>query len=87
MSAKPAIPNRDAFFNRLIALHSWMSVPALAIVLSCVHVFLSLTPDQWKVLGGVTLVYGAVAFPVTRAIQRRIMRPILQLTGNVPRRV
>jgi methyl-accepting chemotaxis protein len=77
MNAPPPIPSRDAFFNRLIGLHSWMSVPALAIVLGCVHVFLQLTADQWKVLGGVTLVYGIIAFPVTRAIQRRMMQPIL----------
>jgi methyl-accepting chemotaxis protein len=85
MNAPPPIPSRHAFFNRLIGIHSWMSVPALAIVLGCIHVFLQLTTDQWKVLGGVTLVYGIVAFPVTRALQRRMMQPILLwLDGTGP---
>ena len=77
MSERPPIPSRDAFFDRLIHLHSWMSVPALVIVLSCVHVFLQLTPDQWKVLGISASIYGVIAFPVTRMIQRRMMHSVL----------
>jgi methyl-accepting chemotaxis protein len=71
------LPTGNEFFRQLLVLNSWLSFPALAIIIACLGVLLRLTPDQWRWFFGLIAVYGLLATPITAAVQRRMVAPVV----------
>ena len=86
------LPTGNEFFQQLLVLNSWLSFPALAIIIACLGVLLRLTPDQWRWFFGMIAVYALLATPITAAVQRRMVAPIVTWldarheAGESPRR-
>jgi len=66
------LPSGTRFVRGVVVLHSWMSLPALAIVIGCLAALLRLTADQWRWFAMLVLGYAVVATPLTMWVQRRI---------------
>jgi methyl-accepting chemotaxis protein len=75
--SEPSLPKGSEFVRRVVLVHSWMSVPALAIVIGCLAALLRLTDLQWRWFAGFTLLYACVATPITVWVQRRIARDLM----------
>jgi methyl-accepting chemotaxis protein len=73
-----ALPSGAQFYWGVVSLHSWMSIPALAIVIGCLAALLRLTSEQWTSFTLLVLVYAALVIPITLRVQRLIMSPIVR---------
>ena len=71
------LPSGNEFFRQLLVLNAWLSFPALAIIIACLGMLLRLTSDQWRWFFGMIAVYALLATPITAAIQRRMVAPVV----------
>ncbi len=72
------LPTGAQFYRSAVILNSWMSVPALAIVISCLAALLRLTSEQWGWFARITVIYAIVAVPITMRFQYWLTRDVMR---------
>jgi methyl-accepting chemotaxis protein len=76
-TAQPLDTSR-ALFRSISAASAWLSLPALAVVWSCLLSLLTLTVEQWSWLLGLTCAYVAVVAPGAALLHRWLAAPIAE---------
>ena len=72
------LPGGRRFFRGIVLLNSWLSLPAVAIVLGCLFALLRLTSEQWLMFTKLTFAYMVPAVPITMRLQRGLMAPVMR---------
>jgi methyl-accepting chemotaxis protein len=72
------LPGGKRFFQDVLMLNLWLSLPAVAIVLGCLFTLLPITSEQWLAFLKLTGAYMVIAVPATLHFQRRLMAPVMR---------